>query len=281
MNSPIDMKWPHNKRMAVNLSFDIDAETLWLTRNPINYHHPVHISRGRYSVKQGIPRILHLLESEGVKGTFFTPAYTAEIHPDVIKAISDAGHEISYHGYLHEVCDNEKDENALLEKSENIIKGITGKRPMGTRSPDGILHPFHVKLWKERGYIYSSNWRNTDRPFIHELDGKRIPLVELPKDSINDDTSYDMYTIQHPEHYYLKSGREMVGIWEAELDALLEEGGYMNFVMHPQFIGHPGYIHALRHFIRYAKDHGAWIATDEETARWLLSRNGFPEYAEK
>ena len=30
------MLWPNNKRMALMLSFDIDAETLWLTRNDIN-----------------------------------------------------------------------------------------------------------------------------------------------------------------------------------------------------------------------------------------------------
>ena len=27
--------WPDNKRIALCLSFDIDAETLWLTRNEI------------------------------------------------------------------------------------------------------------------------------------------------------------------------------------------------------------------------------------------------------
>lgn len=277
----MNMNWPDHRPMALCLSFDIDAETLWLTRNPINYHHPVHVSRGRYSVKQGIPRILRLLESEGVKATFFTPAYTAELHPDVIRDIDAQGHEIAYHGYLHEAYDDYEKENALMEKCEKIYQGIIGKRPMGDRSPDGLLYDFHLKLWLERGYIYSSNWRDTDRPFIHQLDGKSIPIVELPKDSINDDTSYDMYTIQHPEHYYLKSGREMVQIWKEELDGLLEEGGYMNFVMHPQFIGHPGYIHALRSFIRYAKDHGVWIATDEQVARYLLAQNGFPEYGEK
>lgn len=30
------MLWPNNKRLALMLSFDIDAETLWLTRSEIN-----------------------------------------------------------------------------------------------------------------------------------------------------------------------------------------------------------------------------------------------------
>ena len=60
------MLWPNNKRLALMLSFDIDAETLWLTRNEINKNHPANLSRGLYSVKQGIPRIVRMLEEENV-----------------------------------------------------------------------------------------------------------------------------------------------------------------------------------------------------------------------
>ena len=279
MKYDIDLTWPRPYRMALCLSFEIAAETLWLTRNPVNEHHPVHLSRGRYSVKQGVPRILRMLEEEQVKATFFTTAYTAEIHPDVIRCIAANGHEISYHGYLHEVYDTYEKENALMEKVEGIFQNLTGTRPFGQRSPDGYIYDFHVRLWRDRGYLYSSNWRQTDQPFLHELDGRPVPIVELPKDNITDDTSYDMYTIQHPEHYYLKTGREMVRIWEEELDGQLEAGGFLNFVMHPQFIGRPGYVRALRGFIRYAKDHGVWVARDIDVARHLLAQNGFPEFA--
>lgn len=193
----------------------------------------------------------------------------------MIRCIAGEGHEISYHGWLHESYPDYDRENALMEKAETIIEGITGKKPCGTRIPDGYVYDFHLQLWLDRGYIYSSNWRDNDGPFLHKIDGKTVPIVELPKDGIVDDTSYDMYTIQAPEHHYLRSGREMVGIWMDEFDGLAEEGRMMNFVMHPQFIGHPQYVRALREFIRYAKDNGAWIATDEDVARYYLSRNGF------
>ena len=39
------MLWPNNKRLALMLSFDIDAETLWLTRNEINKNHPANLSQ--------------------------------------------------------------------------------------------------------------------------------------------------------------------------------------------------------------------------------------------
>lgn len=267
--------WPDKKRIALCLSFDIDAETLWLTRNDINARHLVHLSRGLYATKQALPRILNMLDEEQLKATFFTTAYTAEIHPEIIKYIADQGHEIGYHGYMHEVKDTYDEENALMNKVDNIIRNLTGKRSVGVRMPDGIIHDFHKQLWLDRGIIYSSNWRNNDGPFLLEIDGKEIPIVELPKDGIVDDTSYNMYTLQHPEHYYLRSGREMVQIWKDELDGLADEGRMLNFVMHPQFIGRPGYLRALRDFIHYAKENGAWIATDEQVAKHVLAQCGY------
>ena len=74
------MQWPDKKRIAVLLSFDIDGETLWLTRNPINRQHLTNLSRGRYATKQGLPRILLMLEEENLQATFFTPAYIVELH---------------------------------------------------------------------------------------------------------------------------------------------------------------------------------------------------------
>lgn len=271
----MNYNWPGNKRMALLLSFDIDAETLWLTRNPVNARHLVHMSRGLYATKQGLPRILKMLDEEDLKATFFTTAYTAEIHPDIIKYIADRGHEIGYHGYMHEVMPTYAEEKALMDKVDAIFRNLTGKRPVGVRMPDGIIHDFHLKLWLERGCIYSSNWRNMDGPFLHKLDGKEIPIVELPKDGIVDDTSYDMHTLQQPVHYYLRSGREMVKIWEDEVECLAEEGRMLNFVMHPQFIGRPGYVRALREFLRYARKIGAWITTDEKAALHVLARKGY------
>lgn len=269
------MQWPNNKRMAFILSFDIDAETLWLTRNSINYHHPMHLSRGLYAVKQGVPRILKMLDALDLKATFFTPAYTAELHPEVVKEVAAEGHEIGYHGYLHEVLDTYEAENALMEKAESIIYDLTGQKMCGNRAPDGIVHPFHLQLWKDRGYIYSSNWRDNDGPFLHKIDGIEVPIVELPKDGIVDDTSYDMFTLQHPQHFNLRSGREMTEIWREEFDALAEEGRMINFVMHPQFIGHPQFIRALRELLVYVKENGAWIATDKEVAQYVLAQKGY------
>ena len=71
-----------------------------------------------------------------------------------------------------------------MAKVENIIKGLTGRQMVGQRSPDGFIYDFHLQLWLDRGYIYSSNWRDNDGPFLHKINGKTVPIVELPKDGI-------------------------------------------------------------------------------------------------
>jgi len=98
--------------------------------------------------------------------------------------------------------------------------------------------------------------------------------VELPKDSIFDDTAYDFYTETEPMRHGLRSGREMCEVWKAEFDALAGEGRMINFVMHPQFIGRPGNLRALRDLIRYMRDNGAWFATNEQAARYVLETEG-------
>lgn len=265
------VKWPDGKRIAIMLAFDIDGETLWMCRGK---DHITNFSRGRYSTLQALPRILRMLEEEDVIATFFTPAWIAEQHPEVIREVSRLGHEIGYHGYLHEVFDTYEAENAHMEKAEAAMEKIIGKRPVGNRGPSGLVYDYSLNLWLERGEIYSSNWRDSDGPFIHEVDGKPVPLVELPKDSILDDTAYDMYTECESVHFNLRSGAEMTQVWREEFDALAAENRMINFVMHPQFIGRPHNICHLRKLIQYMKANGAWFATNEQVANYILDQNG-------
>ena len=71
------MNWPDNKRIAVMMAFDLDAETMWTTHGNGSTAHMTNLSRGAYGPKQGVPRILDMLESHHVKATFFIPGVVA------------------------------------------------------------------------------------------------------------------------------------------------------------------------------------------------------------
>lgn len=266
------MTWPDNKRIAVMMAFDLDAETMWTTRGDGNRDHITNLSRGAYGPKQGVPRILDMLDVYGVKATFFIPGVIAEHYPLVVKEISRRGHEIGFHGYLHEesTATSYEEEDATMTRCETIIKDLTGQSIAGHRGPGGVIHDYSLRLFLEHGYLYSSNWRDSDGPFIHTIDGRQVPLVELPKDSIFDDTAYDFYTDSAPERYELKSPREMLEIWKDEFDSLAAEGRMINFVLHPQFIGRASRVNMLSELIGYMLSHGAWIDTNRAVAEYVL-----------
>lgn len=276
------MNWPDKKRIAVMMAFDLDAETMWTTHGDGSTAHMTNLSRGAYGPKQGIPRILDMLDSHQVKATFFIPGVVAEHYPEVVKEIARRGHDIGFHGYLHEESTKTtyEQEDATMRHSEKIIYDLTGQKIAGHRAPGGVIHDYSLRLFLEHGYIYSSNWRDSDGPFLHQIDGKTVPLVELPKDSIFDDTAYDFYTDAAPERYGLKSPDEMFEIWKDEFDSLAVEGRMINFVLHPQFVGRASRVQMLSRLIGYMKSHGAWIDTNRAVASWVLKENGFqvPEH---
>lgn len=271
------MNWPDNKRIAVMMAFDLDAETMWTTHGDGSTAHMTNLSRGAYGPKQGVPRILDMLDSHQVKATFFIPGVVAEHYPEVVREIARRGHDIGFHGYLHEESTKTtyEQEDATMHRSEKIIYDLTGQKIAGHRAPGGVIHDYSLRLFLEHGYIYSSNWRDSDGPFLHQIDGKTVPLVELPKDSIFDDTAYDFYTDAAPERYGLKSPDEMFEIWKEEFDSLAVEGRMINFVLHPQFVGRASRVQMLSRLIGYMKSHGAWLDTNRAVTSWVLKENGF------
>ena len=107
------IKWPNGARCAVMLTFDFDAETLWISRNPANINRPGILSQGKYGAQVGVPKILEVLRDFGIKATFFVPGWTAEKHTDKVEAILKDGHEVAHHGYLHEWITPDKPEEEL------------------------------------------------------------------------------------------------------------------------------------------------------------------------
>lgn len=275
------IRWPDNKRIAVMLAFDLDAETLWTTRGDGNLDHITNLSRGAYGPKQGVPRILDMLDRHSVKATFFVPGIVAEQYPKAVQEIGRRGHEFGFHGYLHEESPHTSysEEQETMRRCHEIFEGLTGQRIVGHRAPGGVIHDYSLRLFLEQGYIYSSNWRSKDGPFLHTIDGEEVPLVELPKDSIFDDTAYDFYTDSAPERYELKSPAEMAEIWRDEFDALAREGSMINFVLHPQFIGRVSRLNVLSDLIGYMLANGAWLDTNRAVAEHVLREKGYPVVA--
>src|SRR5215475_9690433 len=126
--------WPNGARVAVCLSFDVDNELL-ARRTPL----PVPLSQGEYGATTGLPRILDLLDRHSIPASFYIPAMSSALHPQMIKDILQRKrHEIGVHGWMHEnlptIGDAGQEEKLLTQSIEYLTKA-TGKRPVGFRAP--------------------------------------------------------------------------------------------------------------------------------------------------
>lgn len=79
------------------------------------------------------------MDQAGIKASFFMMGKEAELYPDVVKKVSDAGHLIGNHTYTHaNVCQISADETTEeITKTNDILEGLTGKRPQFFRPPFG------------------------------------------------------------------------------------------------------------------------------------------------
>jgi peptidoglycan/xylan/chitin deacetylase (PgdA/CDA1 family) len=85
-------QWPNGARVAVALSLDVDNATVPLSRGQLGSED---LSRGMYGALDGLPRILQLLDRQNVPASFFIPAVSAALNPEMIPSIlSRNRHEI-------------------------------------------------------------------------------------------------------------------------------------------------------------------------------------------
>jgi len=125
--------WPDGARVAVALSFDVDQETTSLRDGRTS---PALLAQGEYGSRAGVPRILKLLERYAIPASFYIPAVSALLHPDDVRRIAQAGHEVGLHGWIHERNSTlaEADERQLTQRAAAVLEQLAGKPPVGLRT---------------------------------------------------------------------------------------------------------------------------------------------------
>lgn len=270
------VRLPEGKRIALTLTFDFDASSVWMTS--FGKTSPAYMSRGEYGACVAVPRILDLLDKYGLKTTFFVPGHTAETFPEVTREILARGHEIGHHGYVHEDPTDltaEEEERILVRGLESLDK--LGVKPLGYRSPGFDFSTHTLGLLEKYGFVYDSSLMGTDfypyhpAPVQVHFDraneyGAPSPLVEFPLSWYLDD-------FPHAEFVQFRTGMkpqsQIFEIWKTSLDYGLEHApnALMDVAMHPQVSGRPHMITMLEEFIRYALERDCWIAPFREVLK--------------
>ncbi|MEW9676666.1 polysaccharide deacetylase family protein [Lentibacillus sp. L22] len=89
-----------------------------------------------------IPTILNVLKENNVKATFFIEGKWAKENSDFVKMIAEQGHVIGNHAYNHpDMAHLSKTEmTEQIQKTNDIIKAITGKAPTLFAPPSGSFN---------------------------------------------------------------------------------------------------------------------------------------------
>jgi peptidoglycan/xylan/chitin deacetylase (PgdA/CDA1 family) len=262
--------WKDGARCAVALSFDSDHETNELRDGGTSIGR---MSWGQYGSRVGVPRILRLLEWHAVRATFYVPAVAALLHPEEQRRVIAEGHEIGIHGWIHELNSvlPYAVERDLMLRSADTLEKVTGRRPVGLRTPSWDFSASTLRIEKEMGLAYDSSLMADENCYELLLDGEPTGIVELPVEWVRDDAAYFMmHRFSGLRPYTPPSG--VLEVFRRELDAAWEEGGVFQLTCHPHVIGYRSRIFIIDELIRHAKSKGSvWFATHAEVVEWAAA----------
>ena len=157
-----------------------------------------HISREDWDtlpcrVEQNTNRVLDMFAEGGAKATFFALGWVAQRYPELIRRISDEGHEVASHGMAHfRVGDQSRDEFLNdVSTTRKILQDVSGQPVTGYRAASfsiGTDTLWAHEVLAEAGYSYSSSVYPVRHDHYGIPDAPRFPytpeggngIAELP-----------------------------------------------------------------------------------------------------
>lgn len=226
-----------------------------------------------YGSRVGVWRLLDLFRRKGVPLTVFAVAMALERNPKVAEVALRDGHEICSHGYrwINYQYVPEEMEREHLQRAIEIIRRITGERPLGWYT--GRTSPNTRRLVAEEGgFLYDADDYNDDLPWWATVGGKPHLVVPYTLDS-ND--------MRFAAAQGFNSGDQFFAYLRDAFDALYEEGErtprMLSIGLHCRLVGRPGRIRALERFIDYAQAYDrVWFCRRIDIARHWRAAHPYP-----
>jgi peptidoglycan-N-acetylglucosamine deacetylase len=262
--------WPNGAKVAVAITFDMDADSLIHIEHPRDSITRVStISMLKYGPQVGVPRILDGYRRFGLKQTFFVPAWCIEHYPYAVEAMIKDGHEVGFHGYIHEAPNalSRDEEHYWMQRSIAVIEKHTGNRPRGNRSPLYNFSMHTAELLGQEGFLYDSSLMGDDVPYILKTT-KGHELVELPSSWALDDWPPYVHSIDLNYMFQIMSPDRAMESFMAEFEAMRTAGGGLWIsVWHPFVSGRLSRWQRIEKMIEYMLATGeVWFATLEAIA---------------
>jgi peptidoglycan/xylan/chitin deacetylase (PgdA/CDA1 family) len=268
------------KEILCSFGIHVDAVAGWLGSYG-GEDSPGDISRGLFAGEVGIPRLLKLFDKFGIKTSWFIPGHSIETFPHQVEAVVAAGHEIGLHGYSHEnpIDMSPTQEEAVLDKSIELITAVSGRRPQGYVAPwwefsavsnelllkkqikydHSLMHrdhePYYVRVgdsWTKIDYAKTpADWM---KPLLR---GVETDLIEIPASWYLDDLPPMMFIKKSPNSHGFVNPHDIEELWRDQFDWVYREYDYAVFPMtlHPDVSGRPQVLLMLERLYAYISRH--------------------------
>jgi len=267
------------------LTFDFDVWSGFTARGMST---PTPVSRGEFGLV-GARRLIRLLKQHDIRATWFVPGVIIDSHEEAVAELVAAGHEIAHHGYSHVAPASlppEKEEAEMVRAIESI-KRVSGRAPLGYRSPAWDLSPVTIELLLKHGFDYESSLmgndhtpyfaRVGDKPTVDEpfVFGQPTQLVEMPISwTLDDHPHFEYWRTPTTVNPGLMNAGNVLANW---IDDFLymtrtEEWGVLTYTCHPYVIGRGHRMIMLEKLISALKDMGAVFLAMEDAAKEFKSR---------
>lgn len=151
------------------------------------------------------PKVMKILESHGVRGTFFVTGQNVLAHPETARMLVKNGHEIENHSYSHPVYSMLTTEanKSQIESTNKIIKEVTGVQPSYFRKPysdrnkaTNTSDVAYLELLKELD-LKASEYDADSKDWLLDSSEKIISHV---KSQINKDSGDKSQLLLHDSH---------------------------------------------------------------------------------
>jgi putative urate catabolism protein len=287
-NQPPHPNWPRGAKLAVqfvlnyeeggenNILHGDDASEAFLSEivGATAWKGKRHMSMEsiyEYGSRVGVWRLLDLFKQKNIPLTIFAVAMALERNPAVAEIALKENHEICSHGYrwIDYSSIPVEIEREHIVKSIEIIKKITGERPLGWYTGRTSENTRRL-IVEEGGFLYDADDYNDDLPFwslVEQRDHLVIPYT------------LDVNDMRFATPQGFNSGKQFLSYLIDTFDVLYEEGArspkMMSVGLHCRLTGRPGRIKALEKFIDYAQSHtDIWFCRRIDIAKhWI---NNFP-----
>ncbi|MBJ3762498.1 polysaccharide deacetylase family protein [Maribius pontilimi] len=139
-------------------------------------------SYGRYNAEAGSRRLLGILDRHGLSASVLTSGKVAEHHPDHLKAVAEAGHDVVAHGYAQDMVAptlSAVEDDASIAATTRLIEASTGARPMGWISPRVTSSTENQRRLVKAGYTWHGDALDQDLPYVQVFPEGEILAIPM------------------------------------------------------------------------------------------------------